>query len=432
MINKHDNDLFYLINQELERQQDGLEMIASENYVSENVLKAMGSILTNKYSEGYPGKRYYGGNEFIDQIENMGRDYAKNIFKVEHVNLQPYSGSPANQAVYFALCEPGDKVMGFNLLYGGHLTHGWKVNFSGKFYEAVQYTTDKDGFLDYDAIETMIKKEQPKLVFVGATAYSRIIDFAKLAEIVHAENSFLIADIAHIAGLIAGGVHPSPAGHADVITTTTHKTLRGPRGAMIMCDGNPSNPVKKQEPVIGWKESKHNLPSYIDRAVFPGLQGGPHNQTTAGITQALFEVQQPDFKIYAEQIVKNAQILAEELTQAGLKIITGGTDNHLMLIDVSPFNISGAEAETTLEKAMITVNKNTIPFDPRSPFDPSGIRIGTPALTSRGMKEEEMKEIAQMIIRALKNNKDTEVLTKIKQEVKNLCNRFPLYSDLKY
>jgi glycine hydroxymethyltransferase len=432
MINKKDNDLFGLINQELGRQQDGLEMIASENYVSENVLKAMGSILTNKYSEGYPGKRYYGGNEFVDEIENMGRDYAKNIFKVDHANLQPYSGSPANQAVYFALCEPGDKVMGFNLLYGGHLTHGWKVNFSGRFYESIQYTTDKDGFLDYDAIEALVKKEKPKLVFVGATAYSRIIDFKKLAEIVHAENAFLIADVAHIAGLIAGGVHPSPAGHADVITTTTHKTLRGPRGAMIMCDGDPSNPVKKPEPVIGWKESKHNIPSYIDRAVFPGLQGGPHNQTTAGIAQALFEVQQPEFKVYAEQIVKNAKVLAEELMNAGLKVITGGTDNHLMLIDVTPFNISGSEAETALEKAMITVNKNTIPFDPRSPFDPSGIRIGTPALTSRGMKEEEMKEIAKMIVEALKNNKDNTVLEKIKKQVKDLCDKFPLYPDLDY
>lgn len=432
MINKRDNDLYELINQELGRQQDGLEMIASENYVSENVLRVMGSILTNKYSEGYPGKRYYGGNEFVDEIENMGRDYAQSIFKVDHANLQPYSGSPANQAVYFALCEPGDKVMGFNLLYGGHLTHGWKVNFSGKFYKSIQYTTDKDGFLDYDAIETLVKKEKPKLVFVGATAYSRIINFEKLAQIVHAENAFLVADIAHIAGLIAGGVHPSPSGHADVITTTTHKTLRGPRGAMIMCDGDPSNPVKKPESVIGWKESKHSLPSYLDRAVFPGLQGGPHNHTTAGIAQALFEVQQPDFKIYAEQIIKNAKILAEELMQAGLKIITGGTDNHLMLIDVSPFKISGSEAETALEKAMITVNKNTIPFDPRSPFDPSGIRIGTPALTSRGMKEDEMKEIARMIVKALKNNKDAEVLEKIKKEVKDLCDKFPLYSDLKY
>ncbi|MDD3284779.1 MAG: serine hydroxymethyltransferase [Patescibacteria group bacterium] len=432
MINKKDNDLFEIINQELERQQDGLEMIASENYVSENVLHAMGSILTNKYSEGYPGKRYYGGNEFIDEIENLGRDYAKRIFQVDHANLQPYSGSPANQAVYFALCEPHDKVMGMNLLYGGHLTHGWKVNFSGMFYDAIQYTTDKNGFLDYNAIENMIKKEKPKLVFVGATAYSRIIDFEKLAEITHKENAFLVADIAHIAGLIAGGVHPSPAGFADVITTTTHKTLRGPRGAMIMCDGDPSNPTKKPEPAIGWRESKQNIPTYIDRAVFPGLQGGPHNQTTAGITQALFEAQKPEFKEYAEQIVKNAKTLAEELTNAGLKIITGGTDNHLLLIDVTPFGISGAEAEKSLELAGITVNKNTIPFDTRGPFDPSGIRIGTPALTSREMKESEMIQISEMITKILKNYNNKEIIKKVKSEIKNLCDKFPIYKNIKY
>lgn len=432
MINKKDNDLFELINRELERQQDGLEMIASENYVSENVLHAMGSILTNKYSEGYPGKRYYGGNEFIDEIENLGRDYAKTIFHVDHANLQPYSGSPANQAVYFALCQPHDKVMGMNLLYGGHLTHGWKVNFSGMFYDAIQYTTDKDGFLDYNAIEDMVKKEKPKLVFVGATAYSRIIDFEKLAEIAHKENAFLVADIAHIAGLIAGGVHPSPAGFADVITTTTHKTLRGPRGAMIMCDGDISNPTKKIEPAIGWRESKQNIPTYIDRAIFPGLQGGPHNQTTAGITQALFEAQKPEFKEYAEQIVKNAKTLSEELTNAGLKIITGGTDNHLLLIDVSPFGISGAEAEKSLELAGITVNKNTIPFDTRSPFDPSGIRIGTPALTSREMKEPEMIQISEMITRVLKNHSNDDIIKNVKKEIKNLCNNFPIYKNIKY
>ncbi len=432
MINKRDNDLFELINQELERQQNGLEMIASENYVSKNVLKAMGSILTNKYSEGYPGQRYYGGNEFIDQIENLGREYTKKIFQVDHANLQPYSGSPANQAVYFALCEPGDKIMGMNLLYGGHLTHGWKVNFSARFYKSIQYTTDKNGWLDYDAIQALVHKEKPKLVFVGATAYSRIIDFEKLAQIAHVENAFLIADIAHIAGLIAVGLHPSPSKHADVITTTTHKTLRGPRGAMILCDGEKSNPIKKPEPAIGWRESKQNIPTYIDRAVFPGLQGGPHNQTTAGITQALFEVQQPEFKKYAEQIIKNAQTLAKELMNAGLKIITGGTDNHMILIDISPFKISGAEAETALEKAMIAVNKNTIPFDPRSPFDPSGIRIGTPALTSRGMKEDEMKQIGQMIIKVLKNHQKEETLNQTKKQVKDLCDKFPLYSDLSY
>jgi len=432
MINKQDKKLFELINKELSRQQDGFEMIASENYVSENVLRVMGSILTNKYSEGYPGKRYYGGNEYIDQIENLAKDYAKKLFGVTHVNVQPYSGSPANQAVYFALCKPGDKVMGMNLLYGGHLTHGWKVNFSGKYYESIQYTTDENGFLDYDAIEEMVKKEKPKLIFVGATAYSRIIDFKKLAEIAHDSNAFLVADIAHIAGLVASGVHPSPVGYADVITTTTHKTLRGPRGAMIMCNGDESNPTQKIDEVIGWRESKHNIPTLIDRAVFPGLQGGPHNHTTAGIAQALFEASTDEFKEYAKQIVKNAKALSQELSNNGLRVITGGTDNHLILIDVSPFNITGSQAEKSLEVSGITVNKNAIPFDTRSPFDPSGIRIGTPALTTRGMKEREMISIAQLIVRVLKNHNDEKILENVKSEVKKMCKKFPIYKKIKY
>ncbi len=432
MINKKDTNIFELTQKELIRQQDGLEMIASENYTSENVLKLMGSILTNKYSEGYPGKRYYGGNEYIDQIENIAKNYAKKIFGVTHVNVQPYSGSPANQAVYFALCQPGDKVMGMNLLFGGHLTHGWKVNFSGKFYESIQYTTDKDGFLDYDAIESMVKTEKPKLIFVGATAYSRIIDFEKLAQIAHSENAFLVADIAHIAGLVAAGVHPTPIGHADVITTTTHKTLRGPRGAMILCSGDESNPTKKVDDAIGWAESKHNIPSLIDRAVFPGLQGGPHNHTTAGIAQALYEVQSDEFVKYAKQIVKNAQTLASEFMSSGLKVITGGTDNHLILIDVTPFDITGSQAEHALEFAGITVNKNAVPFDTRSPFDPSGIRIGTPALTTRGMKESEMILISEMIVKILKNHNNTEIIEKVKNEIKELCDKFPIYKDIVY
>lgn len=432
MINKQDKKIFELTQYELIRQQDGLEMIASENYTSENVLKLMGSILTNKYSEGYPGKRYYGGNEYIDEIENLAKDYAKKIFGVTHVNVQPYSGSPANQAIYFALCKPGDKVMGMNLLYGGHLTHGWKVNFSGKFYNSIQYTTYENGFLDYDAIESLVKKEKPKLIFVGATAYPRIIDFEKLAKIAHDENAFLVADIAHIAGLVASGVHSSPVGYADVITTTTHKTLRGPRGAMIMCNGDESNPTQKIDEVVGWRESKHNIPTLIDRAVFPGLQGGPHNHTTAGIAQALYEVQTPEFVEYAKQIIKNAKVLAEEFMNAGLKVITGGTDNHLILIDVTSFNITGAQAEKSLELAGITVNKNAIPFDSRSPFDPSGIRIGTPALTSREMKEDEMKLIAEMIIGILKNHDKNDIIEKARSEVKNLCKKFPIYKKIKY
>ncbi|HNV97283.1 MAG TPA: serine hydroxymethyltransferase [bacterium] len=432
MINKQDKKILELTQSELIRQQEGLEMIASENYTSENVLKLMGSILTNKYSEGYPGKRYYGGNEYIDEIENLAKDYAKKLFGVTHVNVQPYSGSPANQAVYFALGKPGDKVMGMNLLFGGHLTHGWKVNFSGKYYESIQYTTDENGFLDYDAIESLVKKEKPKLIFVGATAYSRIIDFEKLAEIAHNENAFLVADIAHIAGLVAGGVHPSPVGHADVITTTTHKTLRGPRGAMIMCTGDESNPTQKIDSVIGWRESRQNIPTLIDRAVFPGLQGGPHNHTTAGIAQALFEANTDEFKEYAKQIVKNAQKLSQELSNNGPRIITGGTDNHLILIDVTPFNITGSQAEKSLELAGITVNKNAIPFDTRSPFDPSGIRIGTPALTTRGMKETEMTKIAQLIVKTLKNYNDEKILAYVKSEVKKICKKFPIYKKIKY
>lgn len=432
MINKKDNSIFELTQKELIRQQNGLEMIASENYTSENVLKLMGSILTNKYSEGYPGKRYYGGNEYIDKLENIAKDYAKKIFGVSHVNVQPYSGSPANQAVYFALCQPNDKVMGMNLLFGGHLTHGWKVNFSGKFYDSIQYTTDKNGFLDYDAIELMVKTEKPKLIFVGATAYSRIIDFEKLAQIAHNENAFLVADIAHIAGLIASGIHPSPVNHADVITTTTHKTLRGPRGAMIMCNGNESNPTKKIDDAIGWSESRQNIPSLIDRAVFPGLQGGPHNHTTAGIAQALYEAQGDEFVEYAKQIVKNAQVLADKFMASGLKVITGGTDNHLILIDVTPYDITGSQAEKVLELAGITVNKNTIPFDTRSPFDPSGIRLGTPALTTRGMKENEMIIISEMIIKTLKNHDNTKIIENTKNEVKELCDRFPIYKDIVY
>ena len=432
MINKQDKKILELTQSELIRQQEGLEMIASENYTSENVLKLMGSILTNKYSEGYPGKRYYGGNEYIDEIENLAKNYAKKLFGVTHVNVQPYSGSPANQAVYFALCKPGDKVMGMNLLFGGHLTHGWKVNFSGKYYESIQYTTDENGFLDYDAIESLVKKEKPKLIFVGATAYSRVIDFEKLAKIAHDENAFLVADIAHIAGLVAAGVHPTPVGHADVITTTTHKTLRGPRGAMIMCTGDESNPTQKIDSVIGWRESRQNIPTLIDRAVFPGLQGGPHNHTTAGIAQALFEANTDEFKEYAKQIVKNAQKLSQELSNNGPRIITGGTDNHLILIDVTPFNITGSQAEKSLELAGITVNKNAIPFDTRSPFDPSGIRIGTPALTTRGMKETEMTKIAQLIVKTLKNYNNEKILAYVKSEVKKICKKFPIYKKIKY
>ncbi len=410
------------IAKELERQQDGLEMIPSENFVSMGVLEALGSILTNKYSEGYPGKRYYGGNEFVDEIENLARERAKALFGVSHANVQPYSGSPANQAACFAMLEPGEKLMGLHLSYGGHLTHGWKVNFSGRYYEAVQYTTGENGWLDYDAIAAQASKEKPKLIFVGATAYPRAFDWEKLSQIAKSVGAYMVADISHIAGLIVAGAHPSPAGYADVITTTTHKTLRGPRGAMILCDGEPSEPMKAPP-----EKSRKYLPTMIDRAVFPGLQGGPHNHQTAAIAVALKEAAEPSFKIYGQQIVKNAQALAKRLLEHGFNLVTGGTDNHLLLIDLQNKNLTGGQASTALEAAGITVNKNAVPDDPRKPFDPSGIRLGTPALTTRGMKEGEMKQIADWINEVLEHHNDASVLAKIKGEVKEMTVKFPIY-----
>ncbi|MBI3963694.1 MAG: serine hydroxymethyltransferase, partial [Candidatus Kerfeldbacteria bacterium] len=314
-----------IIARELERQRHGLELIPSENFTSPAVLRALGSILTNKYSEGFPGSRYYGGNEFIDQVENLARDRAKALFGVNHANVQPYSGSPANQAVCFSLLEPGETLMGMHLLYGGHLTHGWKVNFSGVYYHPVQYQTDENGYLDYDAIADMAKKERPKVIFCGATAYSRVFDFEKFATIAKSVDAYLVADTSHITGLIISGDHPSPVGHADVIMTTTHKTLRGPRGAIILTNGKPSTPLK---PV---KRTRENLPTLIDRAVFPGLQGGPHNHQTAAIAVALGEAATPEFKEYGHQIVKNAKAMAETFAAEGIDMVTGGTDNHLLL-----------------------------------------------------------------------------------------------------
>jgi glycine hydroxymethyltransferase len=418
----HDKKIEELIKAETKRQVEGLEMIPSENHTSGAVLQALGSRLTDKYSEGYPGMRYYGGCEFVDQVENIARDRAKKLFKVDHVNVQPYSGSPANLAVYFALVDPGDTIMGLDLYFGGHLTHGLKVNVSGKWFHSVQYQTGKDGYLDYDAMAKIVKTEKPKLIFVGATVYPRIFDWQKLKQIAELVDAYLIADISHIAGLVAGGAHPSPAGIADVITTTTHKTLRGPRGAMIMCNGLQSTPLKKVE------RNRQNLPSLIDRAIFPGLQGGPHNHQTAGIAVALKEASTPAFKTYAAQIVKNAQTLASELTEKGYNLVTGGTDNHLMLIDLNNKNISGKQAESALGLAGITVNKNTVPFDPRSPFDPSGIRLGTPALTTRGMKQTEMKVIASWIDQAITGAGDSVKLDKIRSQIKEFAGSFPLPS----
>lgn len=415
-----DEEIAKLIKQEMKRQADGLEMIPSENHTSGDVLKALGSRLTDKYSEGYPGKRYYGGCEFVDQVENIARDRAKKLFDVSHANVQPYSGSPANLAVYFALADPGDTVMGMDLYFGGHMTHGLKVNFSGKWFNSVQYQTGKDGLLDYETLAALVRKSKPKLIFTGATVYPRIFDWQKLREIADQVNAFLVADISHIAGLVAGGVHPSPAGIADVITTTTHKTLRGPRGALIMANGNPSTPLKAVE------RTKENLPTLIDRAIIPGLQGGPHNHQTAAIAVALREASQPAFKTYAKQIVKNAQKLASELNAKGYELITGGTDNHLMLVDLTNKGVKGKEAEIALGKAGITVNKNTVPFDPRPPFDPSGIRLGTPALTTRGMKENEMVLVAEWIDQAITHHKDDKKLAAIHKQITTLTKAFPL------
>jgi glycine hydroxymethyltransferase len=420
-----DKKIEELMSAEHDRQAQGLEMIPSENHASAEVLAALGSVMTDKYSEGYPGQRYYGGCEFVDKVENIARDRAKKLFGADHANVQAYSGSPANQAVFFALLDPGDKVMGLKLYFGGHMTHGLKVNFSGTIYQSVQYETGHDGYLDYDAMQAMAKKEKPKLIVVGATAYPRIFDWKKLRAIADSVNAWLLADISHIAGLVVGGEHPSPVGIADVVMTTTHKTLRGPRGAIILCNGNLSTPLKKVD------RTKENLPTLIDRAIIPGLQGGPHNHQTAAIAVALNEAAQPEFKTYAKQIVKNAKKLAEELTGRGYQLVTGGTDNHLLLIDLTNKKVIGADAETALGRASITVNKNTVPFDPRSPFSPSGIRLGTPALTSRGLKEKEMVQVADWIDQAITNHENEKLLNKLSNEVKEFTKAFPLPSDKK-
>lgn len=415
-----DTEIEKLIQLEVKRQTEGLEMIPSENHTSPEVLKALGSRLTDKYSEGYPGKRYYGGCEIVDQVENLARDRAKALFGTTHANVQAYSGSPANMAVYFALLDPGDTVMGLELYFGGHMTHGLKVNFSGKFYNSVQYQTGKDGLLDYDAMAEMARTHKPKMIVVGATAYPRIFDWQKLREIADLCDAFLLADISHIAGLVVAGVHPSPVGIADVITTTTHKTLRGPRGALILCNGNPSNPLKSAP------RTRENLPTLIDRAIIPGLQGGPHNHQTAAIAVALYEAAQPSFKEYGHQIVKNAKTLADNLMSKGYQLVTGGTDNHLLLIDLTNKGVIGAEAENALGRAGITVNKNTVPFDPRPPFSPSGIRLGTPALTTRGMKEPEMEHVANWIDAAINAHGEDAKLEKIHAEIKEFVKAYPL------
>ncbi len=401
-----DSKISSILDLEKKRQIEGIELIASENYVSESVLESIGSILTNKYSEGYPGKRYYCGNQYIDEIENEAIARAKELFGAEHVNVQPYSGSPANHAVYMALVNPGDTVMGMALDAGGHLTHGYKISFSGKYYNSVNYDVKEDGYIDYEEVRKLAREHKPKLIWAGFSAYSRIIDWNEFRKIADEVGAYFAADISHVAGLVATGEYPNPVGIADVVTTTTHKTLRGPRGAIVMC--------------------KEELGERIDKAVFPGLQGGPHNNTIAGIAVALGEALKPEFKEYSKQIVLNAKTLSNGMRELGYSVISGGTDNHLFLVDtVKSVNLSGSEASDLLEKANISVNKNAIPNDQRKPWDPSGIRIGTPALTTRGMKEDEMETVAQFIDRALKNPNDDN-LEKIKAEIKEFAKNYPI------
>jgi glycine hydroxymethyltransferase len=414
------------LEKELDRQRNGIELIASENFVSLAVMQALGSIGTNKYSEGYPNRRYYGGCKYVDEIESLAIERAKMLFNVDHVNVQAYSGSPANLAVYYALLKPGDTVLGAKLSFGGHMTHGLKVNFSGTLYNSVNYTSDKNGYLDFDEIRSLAKEHKPKLIIAGFTAYPRIIDWQKFRAIADEVGAFLLADISHIAGLIIGGQHPSPARIADVTMTTAHKTLRGPRGAMILSNGTVSNSNKPVE------LTKENIPTLIDRAIIPGLQGGPHNHTTAAIAVALQEAMQPEFKEYAKQIVLNAKALAKSLMAEGLELVTGGTDNHLMLVDLTKTGVTGKEAEVALGEAEIFVNKNTVPHDLRKPTDPSGIRLGTPALTTRGLKEDDMELIGQLITKVIKNINDSSVKGEVKKQVKELMDQYPLYPGLTY
>lgn len=421
-IKKEDKEIFAALNGEIDRQQWGLEMIPSESYASRAVLEAIGSVLNNKYSEGYPRKRYYGGQKFTDITEEIAMRRAKSLFRVDHANVQPYSGSPANFAALNAVCAPGDTIMGMDLRFGGHLTHGWKVSVTGKYFNSVQYTADKNGFLDFDEIEKLAKKHKPKVIICGYTAYPRTIDFPRFAKIARKVGAYLLADIAHIAGFVAAGVHPSPAGIADIITTTTHKTLRGPRAGMIMCNGNPSDPLKPVK-----NPTKKDLPTLIDRSVFPGLQGGPHMHTIAGIAIALKEASTKEFREWAKQVVKNARKLAEIFNARGLRLMTGGTDNHLILMDVTPFKITGAEAEKRLDHVGVTLNKNMIPHDPRPPYDPSGIRLGTPCVTIRGMKEKEMEILGNTIADVLESRKNMKRAAKV---VKELCAEFTLYKGL--
>jgi glycine hydroxymethyltransferase len=407
-----DPEIAAAIEHEVLRQHEGLEMIASENFVSEAVLEAAGSVFTNKYAEGYPGRRYYGGCEYADIVENLARDRAKQLFGAQHVNVQPHSGSQANAAAFMAVLQPGDTILGLSLAHGGHLTHGHKLNFSGKLYKVASYTVRKDSEqLDYDELESIAVAEKPKVIIGGGSAYPRIFDFPRMRQIADKVGALLIVDMAHFAGLVAAGVHPSPMPHAQIVTTTTHKTLRGPRAGMIL--------------------SEEQFAAAVDKSVFPGQQGGPLVHIIAAKAVAFKEALQPDFKTYAQQIVINAKVLAEALASDGLRIVSGGTDTHLMLVDVFAKGILGSEAETALGEAGVTVNKNAIPYDTNPPLKPSGIRIGTPALTTRGMKEAEMRTIAGWIVKALDRRNDPQALRQIRGQVLELANQFPLYGWLR-
>ncbi len=406
-----DPEIAKAISKEIQRQNENIELIASENFTSLAVMEAVGSVLTNKYAEGYPGKRWYGGCEFVDIAENSAIERAKKLFGAEHVNVQPHSGSQANAAVYFSMLKPGDTVLAMNLSHGGHLTHGHPMNFSGKFFKIVPYgVSQKDEKIDYDEVESLANEHKPKMILAGASAYPRVIDFARFRKICDKVGAFLFVDMAHIAGLVAAGAHPSPIPHAEFVTTTTHKTLRGPRGGIIFC--------------------RNEFAKKIDSEVFPSLQGGPLMHVIAGKAVALKEALEPSFKVYQNQIVKNAKALAEALIKQGFRLVSGGTDNHLMLVDVRKRGLTGKDSAAALDLAAITVNKNTIPFDTESPFTASGIRLGTPAVTTRGMKEKEMAEIANLIGKVLSDIGSQKTISEVRAAVRNLTERFPLYPEL--
>jgi glycine hydroxymethyltransferase len=408
ILKQVDSEIYEAIEKELNREETTIELIASENFVSKAVLEAQGSVMTNKYAEGYPSKRYYGGCECVDIAENLARDRAKEIFGCDHVNVQPHSGSQANMAVYFSVLKTGDTILGMNLSHGGHLTHGSPVNFSGKLFNVVPYGVNKETeYIDYDELRELAVANKPKMIVAGASAYPRIIDFKKIREIADEVGAYIMVDIAHIAGLVAAGLHPSPVPYAEFVTTTTHKTLRGPRGGMIMC--------------------REEFAKIIDKNIFPGIQGGPLMHVIAAKAVAFKEALAPEFKVYQGQVIKNAKVLSEALIANGFRIVSGGTDTHLMLIDVKQHELTGKVAEHALDRAGITVNKNTIPFDTESPFVTSGIRIGVPAVTTRGMKETEMQLIADMIGNVLNNIEDETIISETRQKVADLCNNFPLY-----